>query len=224
MSGSSDGRSPKAVERQKIAWVEQGLSKPDREATKRIPRFVSRGEWGAEKAARESYEFFPQNGGITVHHEGGGHKMRGHHSLFNWPSAPNLPDNCYTQVLQIQHQHMHPLPWIGGDRYWDIAYNYLVCHHGYTFVGRGIGVQPGANGTHWANVNLYAVCGLLGADDEPTREMLDEIKAVCDWVRDNDDAGANLPGRTVVGHKDIIPGKTDCPGNLYQYVKDGRFE
>ncbi|MDG4857668.1 peptidoglycan recognition family protein, partial [Streptomyces sp. T-3] len=130
-------------------------------------------------------------------------------------AAPHF-DDCYFQVRRIQHTHQHPLPLIGGERYWDISYNYLVCHHGYTFVGRGLGYQPGANGTRWHNERYYAICGLIGSDDpQPPPAMLDEIKAVADWVRAYDQAGAHIKGRHVKGHRDFID--TKCPGQLYSY-------
>lgn len=139
-------------------------------------------------------------------------------------AAPPHFDDCYFQVRRIQHTHMHPLPLIGGERYWDIAYNYLVCHHGYTFVGRGLNYQPGANGTQYNNERYYAICGLIGSDDPgPPKAMLDEIKAVADWVRAYDQAGAHIKGRHVKGHRDLIAG-TKCPGQLYPHIGNGTFD
>ena len=48
----------------------------------------------------------------------------------------------------------------------DIAYNALVCEHGFVFAGRGPGIANGANGQTAANVDWPAVC-YLGGDGDP---------------------------------------------------------
>jgi hypothetical protein len=50
----------------------------------------------------------------------------------------------------------------------DIAYNYLVCKHGYTFEGRGLGVRSAGQGTDAGNTAYHAVCFL--GDDTPNRD------------------------------------------------------
>ncbi|MFD9073552.1 peptidoglycan recognition protein family protein [Streptomyces lasiicapitis] len=190
-------------------------------STPRIPRFISRTEWrAAEPTQTDTTHFWPEWGGIAIHYEGGGKEMRPQHTPDT--AIPHW-DDCYFQVRRIQHVHQNPLPLVGGEKYWDISYNYLVCHHGYTFVGRGLGYQPGANGTRWHNERYYAICGLIGSDDpQPPQAMLDEIKAVADWVRAYDRAGANVKGRHVKGHRDFID--TKCPGQLYSYIGKGTFD
>jgi hypothetical protein len=200
----------------------------DREAAPKAsppaPRFISRKEWRATAPTQtDTVNFWPEWGGIVLHYAGGGKEMREEHSPGRTP-APF--DDCYYQVRLIQHRHMHPSPITGGERYWDIAYNYLICHHGYTFVGRGLASQPGANGSRYTNERYYAICGLIGSDDpKPTDAMLRETKAVMDWVRRYDQAGARVEGRHVKGHKDVDRDPpTQCPGSLYPYIGNGYFD
>nr|WP_276617714.1 peptidoglycan recognition family protein [Streptomyces coryli] len=212
----------------------KGKDKDKREAeaaelsTPRTPRFISRTEWKAEEPEEtpNTREFWPEWGGIVIHYTGGGDEMMDKH---DWD--PRDPwHTCYGQVILIQRKQMHPWPVIGGEDYSDIAYNYLVCRHGYTFVGRGLMVQPGANGSpdpkhpKWNNERYYAICGLLGSENkEPPQAMLDEIKAVADWVRTNDQAGARIEGRHVKGHREL-GSSDDCPGSLYPYIGKGYFD
>jgi hypothetical protein len=98
----------------------------------------------------------------------------------------------------------------------DIAYNLLVCEHGYIFEGRGKGKGSAANGTSAANADYYAVCALVGENDDQPAALdtgLADAAAKCrSW-------GA---GSTVKGHRDFT--STACPGDeLYSKVKAGRY-
>jgi hypothetical protein len=50
----------------------------------------------------------------------------------------------------------------------DIAYNFLVCKHGYVFVGRGWNVRSAAQGSNVGNGHYHAVCFL--GDDTAKRD------------------------------------------------------
>ena len=63
---------------------------------------------------------------------------------------------CAGQVRGIQRYHQQNKGWA------DIAYNYLICRHGYVFVGRGEQAASAANGTTAANMTYPAVCFLAG--------------------------------------------------------------
>ncbi|MGW0909446.1 hypothetical protein [Streptomyces sp. NPDC002853] len=53
--------------------------------------------------------------------------------------------------------------------------------------------------------------------------MLDEIKAVADWVRAFDQAGPHITERHVKGHRDLFA-DTKCPGQFYPYIGNGTFD
>lgn len=81
-------------------------------------------------------------------------------------------ESCPTKVQVIQDFHMDSRGWS------DIAYNFLVCPHGYVFVGRDHGVRSAANGTNEGNNNSEAVCYIGGPGDIFTvagRSALHEI-------------------------------------------------
>lgn len=79
--------------------------------------------------------------GVAVHWEAG-HPRLSH-------------SDCAAQVEEIRHYHK-------THGYSDIAYNMLGCQHGGIFTGRGWGRPSGANGTTWANLNIWAVCWMSG--------------------------------------------------------------
>lgn len=68
-------------------------------------------------------------------------------------------ERCAGRVRGAQNYHMDEKGWA------DIAYNWLVCKHGYVFVGRGWGVRSAAQGTDDGNDQFHAVC-FLGNDTD----------------------------------------------------------
>ena len=122
---------------------------------------------------------------------------------------------CVTLVKAIRKSHLaHPT-----ENYSDIAYNLLVCRHGYVFEGRGRRKRTGANGNQDLNKAHYAVMGLLGSKGDvlPTPEMVEGLKDAIAYLRSN---GA---GKEIKGHRDGHA--TACPGEpLYALVKAGKLE
>lgn len=93
-----------------------------------------------------------------------------------------------------------------------IAYNAVVCPHGYVFEGRGPGVMSAANGYGSPDDDWYAVCYVGGAGDEFTEEGRQGFLAAFAWLTSAGDAG---PERN--GHRDLSP--TACPGDdIYAWV------
>lgn len=116
--------------------------------------------------------------------------------------------NCAAKVRGIQNFHMDSRGWA------DIAYNALVCPHGYVFEGRGPGHKSAANGGTQVNDDYYAVCYLSGAGDPFTDAGKQAFLDAFDWLTREGAAG---PDR--VGHKDIRPEPTACPGpEIYAWV------
>lgn len=125
--------------------------------------------------------------GVAIHYEG--------------PRMGNFAHSqCRGKVLGIQRFHQVTRGWA------DIAYNYVVCPHGYVYEGRGLNHGSAANGTTAANRTLYAVCALMGEGDVVTAAMMAGLKEAVELCR-------TRAGNKVVGHRDLFA--TACPGPLY---------
>ncbi len=162
-------------------------------------KLVSRDSWGATKTSGVSTNISPQYGGVAIHYVGGSGKLIG------------IPHSkCTAVVREIQRLHMEDNDWA------DIAYSFIVCCHGSSFVGRGLGKRTAANGTNEGNQNYYAICGLINSGETPTDEMLDAIALTAAYCRSKGGAA-----KKVVGHRNLK--STDCPGPLYRFVQSGRF-
>jgi hypothetical protein len=116
--------------------------------------------------------------------------------------------NCAKRVRGIQNYHMDTQGWS------DIAYNWLVCKHGYIFKGRGWGIRSAATGD--ANSYTVAVC-FLGDDTKGKADVTPEakkaIKSVLAFVKKRAPRLIN-----VKGHRDFM--STSCPGDeLYAFLK-----
>lgn len=118
--------------------------------------------------------------------------------------------SCATKVRGIQRFHMDPVA-RGGRGWSDIAYNFIVCPHGYVFEGRGLGLKSGANGTTLGNNSTYAICALWGQTDGMTTVAKAAIHTTTSYCR------RHKAGRRVNGHRDWK--STECPGNeIYSVV------
>lgn len=121
--------------------------------------------------------------------------------------------NCAARVRGIQRYHQESDQLAPGGAC-DIGYTWLVCRHGYTFVGRGWRTLPAATGA--ANAYTVAVC-FLGNDTPGRRDVTPEARAAIrdlrGWVREH---APNFEG--VRGHRDFM--STSCPGDeLYALVR-----
>lgn len=167
--------------------------------------FVSRVQWGA-KPPTGDYVTVATTLGVKIHYEG-----------TPVPADLAQPQNhslCAGRVRAIQKDHMENHP----DEQWiDIAYNAMVCPHGYVFEGRGVHHRTGANGSVPLNTAHYAVCGMVGDSGltQPTDLMLNGIRDAIEWFRTQGGAGPEIKG-----HRDGY--NTDCPGDaLYAWVQKG---
>lgn len=156
---------------------------------------VTRKEWGARRP-KTTTSLLPEDVDFLVVH-------------YSAADADEqaLHRNCAERVRGIQNYHMDHNGWN------DIAYNWLVCKHGYIFRGRGWRVMSAA--TLGANGFTVAVC-FLGDDtagrDDVTAGGRDAILEVWEFVQRN---GENVEG--VRGHRDFTA--TSCPGDqLYRYA------
>lgn len=160
-------------------------------------QLITRDQWGARATRGSSNLIAPHPLGVAVHY-----------SETNVGAAAH--DTCAALVREIQDFHMDSRGWA------DIAYNFLVCQHGFVFEGRGTTRGSAANGTTHANYDYFAVCGLIGTTDTPAPELL---AAIGDGIGLCRTAGA---GDQVVGHRDLYA--TACPGAaLYALVLAGHW-
>lgn len=151
-------------------------------------KLIRYAEWSrrARGADRQSHPIGATKG-VTLHWEG--------------PHMGAFPHSkCAEKVRGIQAFHRD------GRKWADIAYNALVCPHGYVFEGRGPGVTSAANGNEQDNADWYAVCYLGGLGDPFTPEAQDAFVDAVDWLRTQGGAGPR-----VNGHRDHKA--TQCPGD-----------
>lgn len=124
---------------------------------------------------------------------------------------------CDDIMRQIQLGHMSRSPTDPSKPWADIAYNFLVCWHGWVFEGRGWGVRSAANGTNYGNDNWFAVC-FLGGDSDNRDDVTDAgRRAIWEVIQE---CGRRYDARQTVCHSDLKA--TACPGNeLRNWVKAG---
>lgn len=164
---------------------------------------LSRDEWGARPP--KSVASSNPDEGCTDHWEG----------TSMWNTA-NIGDHsrCAPAIRGIQRYHMD------GQGWSDIAYNFIVCPHGYVYTGRGFN-RGGANGTAYWNMHTYQVCWLTGLGD-PMPDPIRDIMSIA--VRDTMDwciwAGRANPTKRNA-HRDIRA--TMCPGDLINWVSKNNY-
>jgi hypothetical protein len=125
--------------------------------------------------------------------------------------------NCASRVRGIQRYHMDTNHWL------DIAYNFLICKHGYVFEGRGWGIRSSATG----NANSYTLaCCFLG-DDTVARDDLTYLGRAAmvdvgrEFVRRYGLDGSILT--TFNGHRNYM--STSCPGDqIMTYINSAAFQ
>lgn len=167
-------------------------------------KLVTRGAWGA-RPSRYDLTYIASTGGVKVHYEG----TYVPKSL----AAADAHGACAGRMRDLQASHLANRQ----EDYSDIAYNAVVCPHGFVYEGRGPHRKTGANGTSALNARDYAVCAMLGASGlvAPPDAMLDGLVDAITWLRN-----AGKAGKRVAGHRDGYA--TACPGDrLYAWVQAG---
>lgn len=160
-----------------------------------MKNLVTRKEWGARRP-KETTALRPDAVRyLVVHYSASDADERALHK------------NCAARVRGMQTYHMDVKGWN------DIAYNWVVCKHGYIFRGRGWAIRSAATGK--ANGFTVAVC-FLGNDtpkrSDPGSKGFAAIKEVWRFVVRN---GPKVAGAR--GHRDFM--STACPGDeLYDFA------
>jgi hypothetical protein len=107
-----------------------------------------------------------------------------------------------------------------GRGYWDIAYQVAVDQDGNRYELRGLATQSGANGNEDVNERFGAVLLVIAPGEEPTPAMVATTRDVIAEHR-------RMFGhsRRIVGHGQIRPDGTACPGPAAQrLINAGTFE
>lgn len=152
--------------------------------------FVSREAWGARERTSGVAFTASKVRGLAAHYEAA--EEADNHAL------------CDDKVRGIQSYHMLTRRWA------DIAYNYIVCGHGYLYEGRSWSYRGAANGNLEANIAYPSVC-LLADDDPDEAEFTAAAQYAFRWLywrcreKFGDDAAEFRP------HSDFRA--TSCPGN-----------
>jgi len=171
----------------------------DRPLSPVVPRYV----WGAASATGRTSMDPAVARGLAVHYSA---------MLGDWVQSH---DDCAGRVRSIQRFHMQERGWA------DIAYSWLVCHHGYRFMGRDLGIRTAAQGTTEGNDAYHAVC-FLGADTAGRDDVTDPGRvAILDCIAE---VQAWAPHALEVRpHSFFHP--TGCPGDeLHAWIAAGHPE
>jgi hypothetical protein len=167
-------------------------------------KLVSRSQWGA-KPSRYDLVYIASTKGVKIHYEG-----------TEVPASLADPANhtkCDDRMRAIQASHLANTK----EDYSDIAYNFVVCPHGYVYEGRGLHKKTAANGNQPLNIAHYAVCAMLGNSGltKPTDLQLGGLRDAIEYLRSSGGAGTEIKG-----HRDGYA--TACPGApLYAWVQKG---
>lgn len=164
--------------------------------------FYTRSDWGAR----------PANGG-----PGNLSPVRVEGIAFHWP-AMSKPLRGFDEVSAAlrgwQDFHMDGRGWS------DIAYQEAFDQEGNVYSLRGLTTQSGANGDTDVNQRFGAFLLILAPGEKPSGAM---VRAVRDRV---EAFRARYPrAKRLVGHGDIRPEPTSCPGPAaIRLIRKGAFE
>jgi hypothetical protein len=165
-------------------------------------RLVKRTEWGATRARGRDRLDAASARGVALHYSGMNSDERSDHR------------NCAARVRAMQRYHMDENGWL------DVAYNHVLCRHGYVFAGRGFGIRSAANGTKQANDRYYAVC-FLGDDTGGRADVTPRAYAALDELLRSYERRIPREMR-VRPHSDFVA--TQCPGDeLRAYMRRGTW-
>lgn len=167
-----------------------------------MPETVNRQEWGARPPKAGPGDLDPAKVvGLALH----------------WPGLTKPISGVRTVSAAIRGwQNFH----IDGRGWSDIAYQMAYDQDGNTYILRGMRTQSGANGDQDVNEKYGAFLLVLAPGEEPSDAM---VAAVRRGVAEH---RALFPkSKKIVGHRDIRPEPTDCPGDdVEDAIHDDLFE
>lgn len=126
-------------------------------------------------------------------------------TALHWPAMGSTPAKNPAAVRRLlrgwQTYHMDTHGWS------DIAYQHAIDQWGHNYRLRGRNHRSAANGNTALNLTYGAVLLVLAEGEEPSKKMLRTLNRILKRHR------RRYPNhRVVVGHGDIRPGGTACPG------------
>lgn len=154
---------------------------------------ITRSQWGAKPAAAADPLSAFEVVGIAIHWPAMVHSLRGVEAV-----------SAALRAWQAFHMSK-------GWR--DIAYQVAVDQDGNRYILRGLDGVSAANGDTDVNRRYGAVLAVLAPGEAPTPAMLDELRRV---VADHRRLFAK--STRIVGHQDIRPEPTACPGPLMEAI------
>lgn len=160
----------------------------------------SRTDWGA-RPARAKYPLDPGDVvGIALH----------------WPgitSRLTTPNAVHRSLQAWQRLHMDARGWS------DIAYQVAIDQAGNTYRLRGLRFRSGANGDDDVNRRYGALLLVVAEGEKPTEELIRAVRGRVAAFQER------FPhARRVVGHQDVRPEPTACPGPaLMRLIEAGAF-
>jgi Tfp pilus assembly protein PilF len=152
-------------------------------------RVYSRANWEA-KAPRMNIEPMGSVDKITVHHSGG-------------PSFwSQSPVDTAVEIQKIQRYHQNEQKWA------DIGYHYIIDRSGAVWQGRKLQYQGAhARGTaNLGNIGIVVLGNFLHQGISPAQK--EGLETLIEKLSDH----FNIPPQRIYTHREILQGKTDCPG------------
>jgi peptidoglycan hydrolase-like protein with peptidoglycan-binding domain len=136
-------------------------------------------------------------------------------TCFHWPGTTSAIGDAGRERTAVRlegYRRYHTsVPPVG--RGWsDVAYQLAVDQGGRAWSLRGIKHRSAANGTRALNDRLVAVLLLVGPREQPSPAMLDTAR----WLRSEVILKAYPGAVRVVGHGQVRPDGTECPGAVVQ--------
>lgn len=154
---------------------------------------IRRSEWGARQP-KSVTAVSDKTGGIVIHH------TAGRSPSVHWP-------DCWNRWKAHQNYHMDRKGWN------DLAYNHLVCAHGFWFEGRGWDARNGANLP--VNASTLSICWEGTTGDRVDPAAVTTINQIIG------EAISRGWAAKVRGHQEVRPEPTACPGELQPLIADG---
>jgi hypothetical protein len=156
---------------------------------------IGRSAWGA-KPATGSDQTFTKDGGMVAHHTA----VHSSRIVSHWP-------DCYEAIRG--HQRYHQRLKNGVPVFWDLAYNWLICKHGFAFEGRGWNFQNGANTP--VNSSTLSICWEgHGGQELPIEPVVETYRNL---IVEAVGRGWDMQVRA---HSEVSTTGTICPGSNFR--------
>lgn len=135
----------------------------------------------------------------------------------HWPATSSPLRNTARVMSALrawQTYHMDVKGWS------DIAYQVAIDQAGNTYRLRGLRYRSAANGDEDTNERFGALLLVVAQGEKPTQELIEATRRVIARHR-----ALFQHSKRIVGHGEIRPGPTACPGpQIQKLIDDGKFD